>query len=41
MATSIVISATEMLEGSEACSRENFEITDVIWYVLMYYFDQI
>ena len=27
--------------GSRICSRENFEMIDAIWCVLMYYFDQI
>ena len=36
----IVISATEMLGGSEACSQEKFELIDAIWCVLMYCFDQ-
>ena len=37
----IVISATEMLGGSGTCSRENFEMIDAIWCILMYYFDRI
>ena len=36
-----MISATEMLGGSEYAPRENFEMIDAIWCVLMYYFDQI
>ena len=38
----IIISATEMLgDSGNASSRENFEMIDAIWCVLMYYFDQI
>ena len=37
----IMILATEMLGGSVACSWENFEMIDAIWWVLMYYFDPI
>ena len=37
----IVLSDTEMLGGSSAYPRENFEMIDTIWCVMMYYFDQI
>ena len=37
----IMISATQMLGGSGHAPRENVEMTDAIWGVLMYYFDQI
>ena len=33
--TEIMVSATEMLGGSGACSRENFEMIDAVWYVLV------
>ena len=37
----IIISATNMLWGSEACSPKKFEMIGAIWSVLMYYFNQI
>ena len=37
-----MIQAIEMLGGSGAYApRENFEMIDAIWCVLMYYFDEI
>ena len=36
-----MISATEMLWDSGHAHRENLEMIDAIWCVLMYYFDQI
>ena len=36
-----MISATEILGGLGHAPRENFEMIDAIWWVLMYYFDQI
>ena len=37
----MLISATDMLGGSGACSPRNFEMIDAIWCVLMYLLDQI
>ena len=37
----MVISATEMLGVRGHAPRENFEMIDAIWLILMYYFDQI
>ena len=36
-----MVSAIEMQGGSGHAPRENFEMIDAIWCVLMYYFDQI
>ena len=36
-----MISATEMLGDRGHAHREKIEMIDAIWWVLMYYFDQI
>ena len=36
-----MISATEMLGGSGACSPRNFKMIDAIWCVFMHYFDRL
>ena len=36
-----MISATEILGGSRACSPRNSEMIDAIWSILVYYFDHI